>query len=475
MKLFITLFLLGLPGVARSSQLDVRQDTPSGNSSVILPSQDLSSSKESVPPSLVATSTGTITPSNIAKQERDPQGPDVSAPGTPPESVSAIVTPPAELPSTGGISGTSKLTSTAIEVETIIGTTTLAFPSPTIAAPAKTPSTQLTTIATTNSLLVGSPSPTTIITSKTTPSGISSTLSKVSGTGTVSTITPNSESVSPPTKTSTMSDPPPTPSSASSNADGDGTSTLTIALSTVLSVIGVILIAVAAYLCTGGRRKKIPLFNRGITPIGDEEIATWKSNRQAEKVTDRYTTRPSHSQNPSIATSTKRAPSVIQYQNGGRPSFEVASPRSFISGGKYSFDLPQAPGAVLAKAPNARSGLTDETVPGDDPFLPSPRRNPSRLHKLPPNSPNLHVRAKGSRSSSMRSFSEAAWRDAMTTELPPPRHSSDAYSRNQSRIYSNSSIPPPPQFSFSDNEQFTGLSPPPSRRNNDNTIGLAVG
>lgn len=235
------------------------------------------------------------------------------------------------------------------------------------------------------------------------------------------------------------------------------------------------MIAVTAYICTGGRRKRLPFFNRGITPIADEEIATWKSNRPEEKATDRYTRRSSRSQNPSTATSPKRAPSVIQYRNAGRPSFDVASQRSVIDDGKYSFDLPQAPGSVLAKAPNARSGLTDETVPGDDPFLPLPRRNPARLHKLPPSSPTLQARAKESRSSSMRSISEAAWRDAMATEPLPPRGSMDNYSQHRGRLYADSSIPLPPQLYFGDNEQFTGLSPPPSRRGSDNAIGRVVG
>ncbi|KAF3067170.1 hypothetical protein GL218_08772 [Daldinia childiae] len=261
----------------------------------------------------------------------------------------------------------------------------------------------------------------------------------------------------------------PTSSSVSSNDNGSGSSTLTIVLSTVLSVAGVVLIAVAAYLCTGDRRRRLPMFNRGITPIGDDEIATWKSNRSAEKV-NRYTTRPVHSQNGSTSTSTRRAPSLIQYQNGARPSLEVISPRSFI-GDKNSFDLQQIPGAVLARAPNARSGLTDEAVPGDDPFLPAPRRYPSRLHKLPPNSPVMNSR-KESRSNSLRSFSEPSWRDS-AVETSTPRASNEGYARSH-RIYSNSPLPPPPRLSYGENDQFTGLSPPPSRRN-ESTIGLAVG
>ncbi|KAI0160927.1 hypothetical protein GGR52DRAFT_152723 [Hypoxylon sp. FL1284] len=274
--------------------------------------------------------------------------------------------------------------------------------------------------------------------------------------------------------TTTMPDPTAAPSDISSK-DSGGNSTLTIVLSTVFSILGVVLIAVAAYLCTGKRRRRIPVFNRGVTPIGDDEIATWKLNKSAEKVTDRYTTMPSHSQNPSIATSTRKAPSVIQYQNGVRPSLDVvSSPRSFIDG-RYSLDMPQTPGAVLARAPNARSGLTDDMVPGDDPFLPSPRRHTSRLHKLPSSPPSIYNKTKESRSSSLRSHVEAAWQQAEGAEQWPPESSNDARSRSHHRIYSDSNFPPPPRLDFGDNEQLTGLSPPPSRRKDSATIGVAVG
>ncbi|KAI2466137.1 hypothetical protein F4781DRAFT_365753 [Annulohypoxylon bovei var. microspora] len=497
MKFLTILFLLGLPGVARTSELDARQVTPSGNSSVTLPPQTDSSSSissssssqiESTAPSLVATPTDTstavstevTTSSSLTKQERGPQVPDVTPPGPPPASAPTIITYPVEITALEETLASSASTSTSIITESTTGTTTLAFSSPTIIASPEISSAKLTSIATTNTNppSVDSSPPTTLITSQTTPIVTSLTSSETPETTTTATSSSESisEPISSPTATATMTSSTPTPSSVSSSSDGSGTSTLTIALSTVLSVTGVVLIAVAIYMCTGDRRRRLPMFKikRGITPIGDDEIATWKSNRSAEKVvTDRYTTRPSHSQNPSTATSTRRAPSVIQYQNGGRQSFEVASPRSFIGGdGKYSFDLPQAPGAVLARAPNARSGLTDEAVPGDDPFLPPPKRHPSRLHKLPPNSPSLHGRTKGSRSSSLRSYAEAAWRDG-PEQTSSPRVSSDAHTRSHNRIYSNSSIPPPPRISFGD-DQLTGLSPPPSRRN-DSMIGLAVG
>ncbi|CAJ2513264.1 Uu.00g013830.m01.CDS01 [Anthostomella pinea] len=267
--------------------------------------------------------------------------------------------------------------------------------------------------------------------------------------------------------------------------------TLVIVLSTVFSVIGVVLIVVAAYLCVRRRHRRISLFNRGITPIGDEEIETWKRpNRRTSTKEKRqsgldpadiFTRRPMHT--PNISTlSLKRAPSVIQYQHNGagRISLEAAlatSPRSFInsSGRKYSMDLPRPEPAVLALAPNARSGLTDETVPGDDPFVvqPSPKRHPSRLYKSPPNSsPNArtHSRTWGSRSSSMRSYTEAWQQQGGGVEASPT--GSCPHSNGHSRIYSSSSIPP--RLSSGDDEALMGLSPPPSRRNNE-VIGQALG
>ncbi|KAI0011608.1 hypothetical protein F4779DRAFT_191447 [Xylariaceae sp. FL0662B] len=245
----------------------------------------------------------------------------------------------------------------------------------------------------------------------------------------------------------------------------NGSNAVTIALSTVFSIIGVLLIVAAAYWYTRRRRRQGALFNRGITPIGDDEIATWKANRPDEKETDRYTTRSGHSHNASTSTH-KKAPSLIQYQNGGRPSLDVGSPKTFTNP-KYSFDLPQSPGAVLARAPNARSGLTDEMVPGDDPFLPSPKRQPSRLQKLPPGSPGTHHRTRGSRSSSMKSSVEP-WHGVLEAS---PRGSSDAHLRGgHNRLFSFSSIA---AINFGETDHLTGLSPPPSRRND--AAGRALG
>ncbi|KAK7952428.1 uncharacterized protein PG986_008156 [Apiospora aurea] len=161
-------------------------------------------------------------------------------------------------------------------------------------------------------------------------------------------------------------------------------------------------------------RTRSPLFNRGTTPIHDDEIATWKINRTAsEKSEGRYTTRNSTARDSTGHTHKKtpsQTPSLIQYQQSlGKQSFDsiAQSPRSFIQ--RQSMDLPQSPQSViLAKAPNARSGLTDQAIPGDDPFLPVPKRQPSRLHKLPSAPPPAsgNMRTRSSRSNSMRSFGD---------------------------------------------------------------------
>ncbi|KAI0165648.1 hypothetical protein GGR57DRAFT_497120 [Xylariaceae sp. FL1272] len=230
-----------------------------------------------------------------------------------------------------------------------------------------------------------------------------------------------------------------------------GHDTLVIVLSAVFGFIGLALLVIGGIWCARTRRRK--LFNRGITPINDEEIASWKVPQGEEKEleVERYTTRPSHGSKGSTS-STKRA-TTIQYS--GRPSAEVpVSSRSFVSH-KYSMEFPLSPPeavAVVARAPNARSGLTDETVPGDDPFITLPRRQPSRLQKIPPSTPGTPR----SRSNSMKSHA-GAWQGANTE-----------YGAGHSRMYSTSSMPPLP--SRSENEVYTDLSPPPSH-----LIGQAIG
>lgn len=250
--------------------------------------------------------------------------------------------------------------------------------------------------------------------------------------------------------------------------------TLVITLSSVLSVVVLVVIAIGVYLlCLRNRRarRRLPLFNRGITPIPDDEIASWKINKpRSEKSPARYTTRNPTTYGHKKASS--QTPSLIQYHNPGKSSLDYAphSPRSFL--GRHSNDLPQSPqSAVLAKAPNARTGLTDQAVPGDDPFLPAPRRQPSRLHKLP-GSPAVPQRPRGgSRSNSMRSFAEVWYGENMLSLSP--RASSEVMPAStrggSSRVYSTSTAPP--RLSLTD-DMMGGLSPPPPHRTE---IGRALG
>ncbi|KAK4161994.1 hypothetical protein QBC43DRAFT_89718 [Cladorrhinum sp. PSN259] len=275
--------------------------------------------------------------------------------------------------------------------------------------------------------------------------------------------------------------------------------TLVITLSTVLSAVGLALIVGGIILCWRYRQRRLHLFQRGISPIDDDEIATWKVPRDYEKTrtfqgvdTDieadaalrKETGVSSHVKHASTS-SVKKPPSVIVYSNvhghGYRPSTDEGSPRrSYTQNhpvyGRISVDkaLPQTP--IQARAPNARAGLTDESVPGDEPFLPpSPKRQTSRLSKFPPSassSRRQHGRSRSSRSST-RSFGEYGFHAGSEVELSP-RHSHDhIHSRHyHSRVYSSSSIPP--RLSLGDEALFPGSSPArPLFR--DDEIGRAIG
>lgn len=314
---------------------------------------------------------------------------------------------------------------------------------------------------------------------------------------------------------------------AGSSSDGDGgvtsNRTLVITLSTVLSAVGLALLVGTILLCWRARRRRLPFLARGVSPIDDDEIERWKgAGRRGEKagfhggdtdveadaVLHKETAAPSHAKHSSTS-SVKKPPSVIVYssprqsQGGARHSTDAESRRSFtqnhpsvhVYGGKSSFDkaLPQTP--IQARAPNARAGLTDESVPGDEPFLPGPKRTPSRLSKIPPNSAMgrraHHARARSSRSST-RSFGDSYYPYGAGSELElsprhshdhvvPARHSSGSRSRSygggprssHSRVYSSSSIPP--RLSFGDEMLLGGLSPARPRFNGDGEIGRAIG
>lgn len=251
--------------------------------------------------------------------------------------------------------------------------------------------------------------------------------------------------------------------------------TLTIVLSTTLP--SVFLISVAAYICYRMQKRKTRrIFKRGITPIEDEEIESWKVDRNEEKPPipePAPESRPStqnHQPKDSVG-SIQKPPSVIVYQNQGIPrSSEDNAPRCLHHHKGSSVDMPQTP--VLARAPNARPGLTDDTVRGDDAFIPQLKRQPSRLNKSQPASPR-HNRTRSARSSMSREQWHGQNQDGHQIS---PRRSAESFPRTPThgskhkRVYSSSN---PPRMSLDDELSPGGLSPRPHIRQSE--IGRAIG
>ncbi|KAI2624791.1 hypothetical protein GGS21DRAFT_493798 [Xylaria nigripes] len=221
---------------------------------------------------------------------------------------------------------------------------------------------------------------------------------------------------------------------------------LVISLSVIFSVLTISVIGIVAFESLRRRRRR-GAFNRGLTPIGDDEIATWKVDLADQAAAEHYMPNPGHVHKDS--TSSAR----IQYPWGGRQSVEAAmSPRSFILGGYsgysgYSSELPQIPEpAAFALAPNARTGLTDGTIPGADPFVTPMERQSVRLQKFMPSSPKSH---RNSRTRFSRSHGQLErWQSSA--------HSSFA-----------STFMPLNGYSYYEKDIRTELSPPPSRRQDD--------
>ncbi|KAI9051087.1 hypothetical protein LZ554_005193 [Drepanopeziza brunnea f. sp. 'monogermtubi'] len=167
--------------------------------------------------------------------------------------------------------------------------------------------------------------------------------------------------------------------SSSTTAAGDNSQNrkTVIILSAVLGSVGLLSIGMVVLLIYCCRRGRSPFGHRGASPINDDEIASWRQSGLEKKLT---APPPAH-QPPT------RGVSAMQI-NSSRWKW-TASPSS-IPTVSANFGGPR----VLAQAPNARLGLTDEAVPGADAFIPSKRRS-SRLSKLPPG----HSRSKSRRSS----------------------------------------------------------------------------
>lgn len=208
---------------------------------------------------------------------------------------------------------------------------------------------------------------------------------------------------------------------------------LTIILSVVLGAVGLLVIALAILLTCRRRRGKGPFGSRGASPINDEEIQSWRNTGHEPKHGH------SSSDPRSIIT---RDVSIDSIALGHPPHWPPYTPHA-------NMIHPNLPPSSLGRAPNARAGLTDETIPGDAPFVPAPKRQNSRLSKPPPG----HVRTKSRRSStsakSTRSFNGptrlVTWYDPDSGEM---REFGDHISSS-------------PGTSIWDGHSVGGLSPPP--------------
>lgn len=318
---------------------------------------------------------------------------------------------------------------------------------------------------------------------------------------------------------------------AASGTTASDNRTLIITLTSVLTGLGLIFLIGAIYIyCRYRRNRRLRLFDRGITPIDDDEIETWKMPRGSEKDGvrpsfektnswtggDKYTARPgsaNHNKKLSTGSATKIPASVIVYEGPALPPaafspsgiprtssdsyYQNTRARSYTAGsagrtsfgqGRPSLDrgLPQTP--TQARAPNSRVGLTDATVPGDPSFLPAVKRTHSRLSKLPPSIGSLrsgggpgqgglhHTRNHSSRSSnvSLRSFIYTGSGSELELQLQlSPRESSDWYVANTGNSFPTTTTTTQAGSSTSGNRSrvYSSSSVPPRLSFGDDIVG----
>ncbi|KAM0343343.1 hypothetical protein ACHAPU_008664 [Fusarium lateritium] len=258
---------------------------------------------------------------------------------------------------------------------------------------------------------------------------------------------------------------------------------LVIVLATVVPMT-----AITAAWCLFYRRSRQRrfLFKRGITPINDEEIESWKKDKSREKIQIIEAANRQHAndleeqlqhhqrQKSTSFSSIRKPPSVIVYDRPHPRVSEELSPRSIHY--KCSMDIPSSP--IVARAPNSRPGLTDEAVQGEDAFISPLKRQPSRLAKLPPSA--RHSRNRSSRSSTMSAVSprdpwhghypDAFFGTRSSSEYLPRENRSLDIRRQHPRMHSMTSMS---RLSIDDEVFMGGLSPRPFIRQSE--IGRAIG
>ena len=259
--------------------------------------------------------------------------------------------------------------------------------------------------------------------------------------------------------------------------------TAVIVVAVVVPVVTLLSLVACLYLCLHRQRSNLFLhrqrsnlfrLSRGASPINDEEIESWKSQRTEEKEAVPPYDPSYHHRSKSSTTSILKPASVIIYQDSIRPS-EDGSPRSTRSSHGHSLSGDGLARPLLARAPNSRPGLTDEMVRGDDAFIPPPKRQQSRLAKSNPTSPRTPQSARSS--ISMSAMRDQWYGQGVDYQLLA-RQSVDNVAKSPSatrmlghhRVYSSPDCPPQRRF---DDLAPGGLTPRPPLHSSE--IGRAIG
>ncbi|KIV79437.1 hypothetical protein PV11_06999 [Exophiala sideris] len=139
-----------------------------------------------------------------------------------------------------------------------------------------------------------------------------------------------------------------TPSVSSSRSNHDHN--LAIILGTVLGALALGLLILALLLCWKRRRASSPR-HRGLFP-DDDEVESWRLNRQSDP----------------IGTSSMNA-SNQRFSAAGAAPLMSEHPAFRNYDGEHENPFIPVPPPPRRTAPNSRAGLTDGTIPGEDPFL----------------------------------------------------------------------------------------------------------
>jgi hypothetical protein len=253
---------------------------------------------------------------------------------------------------------------------------------------------------------------------------------------------------------------------------------LGIVLAVVLSLLGLILIIAALFLLYRYRSEKSPFNHRGASPIDDDEIATWRGAAIDPEGPPMAMNQTDNPKSPNQTVRTVRQASTITFTHSPSWTWTVnSSPASTRSGFVSGVTVPNTP-SFLARAPNARTGLTDEAIPGADPFITPVKRQSSRLSKMPPG----HGRSKSRRSSiSAKSItSYHGGRGSSGKERPSMWYDPDdeGVEKDGRKSRRTNSSPNTSVFNEGRASESGGLSPRPKSHSNagarDQDIGRAI-